>query len=380
MSRANYGNGAVFKRGKTWWVQYSYRGQRYRESAKSPNRTDAVRLLRQRLAELAQGRAPIAADRGTFEALAALMEQDYRINGRRSWDRVERALDHLRPFFAGRLTADITPATVTAYKAKRLEAGASPASVHYEVAALRRMFSLGVEQQVIASRPVIRGLKVDNARQGFFTAEQVTALLPHLPAEIRPVVAFAFYTGWRVRSEVLTLRWSQVDLSGGEVRLEVGTTKNGEARSFPFANLPALDTLLHERRAVTDAVEARRGGEPVPWVFHRNGKRIRDFRGAWERACQAIGLEGLIPHDLRRSAVRNLVNAGVPQDTAMKLTGHKTAAVFRRYNIVTRSETDGAVARLASFLEAKGEECHNKATAPARSVAGREAEELKKLR
>jgi integrase len=363
MSRAAYGNGAVYLRGRRWWISYSHRGRRFSESSGSGNRMDAVRLLRQRLAELGQGRAPIAEDRATFEALAQLLEQDYQINGRRSWDRANRALVHLRAAFAGTVAADFTPAAVTAYKSRRLQEGAAPATVQYEVSTLRRMCSLGVDQQLIAHRPAIRGLKVDNARQGFFTREHIEALLPQLPEALRPPVAFAFWTGWRIRSEVLTLRWSQVDLAAGEVRLEVGTTKNREARSFPFAPFPALDKLLHEQWAWAEALEARRH-LPVVYVFHRNGKQIRDFRGAWEKACKAIGLEGLIPHDLRRSAVRNLVNAGIPQDTAMKLTGHKTAAVFRRYNIVTRSETEDAVAKLAGYLERK--ECDKSATiAPA---------------
>lgn len=375
MSRRAYGNGAVYQRGATWWVRFSHRGRTYRESAKSPNRSDAVRLLRQRLAELGQGRAPIAEDRGTFEALAKLIEQDYTINGRRSWDRVKRGLAHLRTAFANTVAADLTPAAITAYKSRRLGAGAAPATVQYEIAALRRMCSLGVEHQLISHRPAIRGLKVDNARQGFFTREQLEALLPKLPHEIRAVIAFGFYTGWRIRAEVLPLRWEQVDLAAGEVRLEVGTTKNREGRTFPFARFPALEQLLEGRRAATDAAEASRG-VAVPWVFHRNGKRIRDLRGAWEKACQAIDLDGLVPHDLRRSAVRNLVNAGVPQDTAMKLTGHKTAAVFRRYNIVTRSETDEAVAKLAGFLE----ERHKSSTIGAPSASVPAGGELNKSR
>jgi hypothetical protein len=109
---------------------------------------------------------------------------------------------------------------------------------------------------------------------------------------------------------------------------------------FPFAQFPALDTLLHHQRDVTEAIERARG-VTVPWVFHRNGKRISDCRGSWWKALTAAGLQGRIMHDLRLSAVRNLGNAGVPELTAMKLTGHKARAVFDPYNIISTAETAG---------------------------------------
>jgi integrase len=150
-------------------------------------------------------------------------------------------------------------------------------------------------------------------------------------------------------------------------------------RVFPFAQAGTLDALLHRQRAIADQLEKDRG-VAVPWVFHRNGRRIKDCRSAWKQACTAAGLEGRLMHDLRRSAVRNLVNAGVPELTAMKLTGHKTHAVFDRYKIVSPSETAGAVAKLASYLEAQQEECHKTATIEAAKRGEPKAEELRKER
>ena len=132
-------------------------------------------------------------------------------------------------------------------------------------------------------------------------------------------------TGWRIHSEVFALPWRLVDFEAREVRLEAGMTKNSEGRIFPFSE--ALAAILTAQRAYTDAVQRERN-MIVPWVFHRNGKRVKDFYGAWDKACLAAGCPDRIPHDFRRTAVRNLVRAGVPEGVAMQLTGHKTRAVF----------------------------------------------------
>jgi hypothetical protein len=82
-----------------------------------------------------------------------------------------------------------------------------------------------------------------------------------------------------------------VDFSAQVVRLEPGTTKNGEGRSFPFATFPELAELLRKQRDVTTAVERARGCI-VPWVFHRAGRPVRSFRKAWAKACAEAGVPG----------------------------------------------------------------------------------------
>jgi Phage integrase family len=84
-------------------------------------------------------------------------------------------------------------------------------------------------------------------------------------------------------------------------------------------------------------------------VFHRNGKAIRDFRGTWEKACEAAGVQGRLVHDFRRTAVRNLERAGVPRSVAMKLTGHKTETVYRGYAIVSPADLKAGVEKLAKL-------------------------------
>ena len=153
-------------------------------------------------------------------------------------------------------------------------------------------------------------------------------------------------TGWRIASEVVPLEWRQVDWHGRVVRLEAGTTKNGDARTFPFT--AALETLLSAQ--LSEHERLKKAGRLVPFVFHRDGDPIRDFRGAWDTACEGAGCPGRIPHDCRRTAVRNLVRAGIPERVAMTLTGHKTRSVFERYNIVSDGDLRDAAARLDSAV------------------------------
>ena len=173
-------------------------------------------------------------------------------------------------------------------------------------------------------------------------------MLKHLPEYLGGFIEAAYITGWR-RGELLSLRWSQVDWETGTIRLERGTTKSGEPRSFPFGAHPGLAALLYEQRERTSAVE-RATGTVCPWVFHREGRQVRGwYYEAWGTACRKAGVPGRLVHDLRRSAVRNLVRAGVSEQVAMSITGHKTRSVFDRYHIVSSTDQVEAVRKLAAL-------------------------------
>src|SRR5262249_4047179 len=158
-------------------------------------------------------------------------------------------------------------------------------------------------------------------------------------------------------SEILTRQIRHVDLVNGWLRLDPNQTKNGDGRMFPF-DIPNLDFEL--RDILTDQIERnhayeRATGRIVPWLFHREGKPIKNFYGSWRTACELAGYsgkrkDGKVPHDFRRTAVRNLVRAGVPEVIAMKLTGHLTPSIFKRYAIVDANMLRDGVAKLAAFL------------------------------
>jgi integrase len=144
------------------------------------------------------------------------------------------------------------------------------------------------------------------------------------------------------------MTWRQVDLAAGTVRLEPGTTKNDEGRTFPVGALPKLDALLRAQRELTSVLE-REHGTLIPWVFHRKGKAIRSVHGAWHRACREAEVPGRLIHDLRRTAVRRFERAAVLRSVAMKLSGHKTESIYRRYAIVSEADLAEGVRKVASL-------------------------------
>src|SRR5262245_33944959 len=190
-------------------------------------------------------------------------------------------------------------------------------------------------------------LQERNVRAGFFEDHQYEDVRAQLPAYAQPVVTFAFITGWRVRSEVLTLQWRQVDFRAGIVRLDPGTTKNLEGRVFVMT--PELRATLEAQRQVIEEKQ-KATGSVIPWVFHRTkrGRQLKSFRKVWIQACIDAGVPGRILHDFRRTAVRNLERAGVPRSVAMKMVGHKTESVYRRYAIVDEAMLRDAAAKLAA--------------------------------
>jgi integrase len=275
------GTGRLFKRGQTWWIDFSYRGRRYRKSSGSSRKSDAQALLQEQLGLASQGKiGGPNDDQVTFEDLVAGIESDYRLKSRKSSDRLKNSLDHLRDAFGLDKAVEISTTRVQRYIATRMEEGAAPSTVQKEMAALKRMFRLSEQSGHLSQIPHIPVPQPRNTRTNFIDEGDLERLVGALPEHLRPVIQFAAVTGWRL-AEITNLKWAQVDTDVRVVRLSPGTTKNDEGREVPYGVLPELVTVIEGQRRYTDAIQRNRA-QIVPWVFHRNGKRLSDFRGACE--------------------------------------------------------------------------------------------------
>jgi integrase len=382
MTRAR-GTGSLFRktykrngrtyREPTWTIQFYVNGRRVREATGLRNKQAAQRELNKKLYQVGndtyQPTEPIRC-----EALFAGLKEHY-LNDRRT-DTAARLgwqwTQHLGPRFAHVLATRVTTDSVTRYIAERREEGAANATINRELSALRRMFNLGKRSTPPKLRevPYIPLLKENNVRKGFVEDADFSQLAAEAKELwLRTFLELAYTYGWR-KGELLKLRVRQVDLRTGKIRLDPGTTKNGEGREVEMTT--TLRSLLQLCVAGKDREECVLTREV------KEGKRIVhypvvDMRDAWWNLCVRAGLgefvccvcaraitkrkrcecgsrereyRGLIPHDLRRSAAKALRRAGVPQSVVMAMGGWKTPDMFRRYAIVSTADQRAAVEAL----------------------------------
>lgn len=204
MPKYKHGSGSIYRRGKVWWLKYYVNKQSVYESAETTDRTEARRRLQAKVGQMAEGRyVGPAVERITFDELAHDLITDYENNGRKSLRELKIRLNkHLLPFFSGRKAHQIKTTDVEEYKRRRLAEQASHAAINRELAAVKRAFTLGLRAEKITKKPYIALLEEDNVRQGFFEPWQFEQVLAKLPEPLRPPVTFAYYTGWRIHSEI----------------------------------------------------------------------------------------------------------------------------------------------------------------------------------
>jgi integrase len=367
--------GMIYKRGKVFWIKYYRNGKPFFESSKSEKEGEARKLLRKREGEISSGKLPgIYFDRVKFGHLKDDLIADYKVNGKKSLRSVQFSLAHLEKFFGGMRVTAITTPKINAYIQDRRQwtceiceerfdaqntcpycnstkviPGATNATINRELSALKRMLNLGARQSPpkVDRVPYIPLLRENNIRKGFFEHGDFLALRDALPDHLKGFATFAYKTGWRV-SEISNLKWSQVDLAQGIVWLQPGETKNDEGRTV------YLDEELRE--IFKNQKDLRKKNKILtPYVFtnEEGTDRIKDFRKSWNKACEKAKIGKRLFHDFRRTAVRNMVRAGVPERVAMMVSGHKTRSVFERYNIVSDSDLRLAAQSQEEYLRSQ---------------------------
>ncbi|MBF0328393.1 MAG: site-specific integrase [Nitrospirae bacterium] len=234
-------------------------------------------------------------------------------------------------------TNEITTNNINKYIDNRQKNGAN-ATINRELAALKRMFSIGFNQ---TPHKIIRipSLTEHNVRTGYFEHHEYLKMCDVLPSHIKPVFIMGYRTGMRI-SEILSLNWETVNIF--DRRITLVNTKNNEPRIIPLVG-ELFDTIL-KQKVLCDSSYSK-----FPYVFSRNRKQIKDFRGVWNAAFEKAAIERKLFHDLRRTAVRNMVRAGVAEKVSMQISGHKTRDVFERYHIVNEDDLKLAFQKVDSM-------------------------------
>ena len=335
------GDGSVFLRGRIWWIAYSFRGKLYQESSKSADERQARKLLRARLGKVDKPNFvdPAKELRLTIRNMKQQLEMDYERKQNKSLKTLKYCFAHVEDFFEFHRVVDITEPEIDKFIETRLRAGAERSSINRSLAYLRRGFRLMFEKRMISRVPVIKLLDGENVRQGFVAVAEMSALLEKVTdPDARDIIEFLYASGWR-SNEAKELRWSWID--GDMIRLPAEHSKNKKARLLPIVG------------TIREVIERRQDKRQLhcEFVFHRNGRPIRHFRKGFKAAAKDIGCEGLLPHDMRRSAVRNFRRSGLSEHEGMALSGHRTAAIYRRYDIIAEEDLAESMKRVDEHVK-----------------------------
>lgn len=283
-------------------------------------------------------------EKATVGDLCALVIEDYRLRKLRDLKIVEwRYNAHVKPVLGSLPVSRFGSAQVKQYVKIRRQAEASDTTINRELSIVRRGFTLGLREDppLVRHQVNIPKLEEDNVRQGFLEQEQYEKLLEEMPANLKALYVCGYHTGAR-KNELRRIQWTQVDSESSVIRLAVSQTKGKKARVLPIYG------------DMSRWLESQRESAPAgnPWVFH--GERnhpISNHLNGWVEACERAGLAGLLFHDLRRSAVRNMKRAGIQDKVAMEISGHRTRSVFDRYNIVDEGDVANAAEKLEQYAK-----------------------------
>jgi integrase len=349
--RRGDGKGRVFRRPRSRSLWIAYCGPRrdgdggtawgeIRESANTEDETKAARLLRKRLREVSNDREGLqrfrgaAGERVTLTELLDGLETSFELRGKKSLPQLRSHMKHVRGYFQNAKAADVTTASVRDYVAGRKEQGAANSTCNHESKAIGQAFALAVEDGRIAFAPKMpKSLSErDGIREVRFSPEQADAIAAAFQ-KWGDLDAFDFWTWMRVSggmrpSAITALTWDSLDCDSWTLRLPARDDKSGYGRPIPLEG--------ETRKVIERRMNGRRPG--VPWIFHYQGRKLTTdyFRKfvlypVLKELGLPAGRAGFYLYDLKRTGMLEVRSAGVPEDLAMRLSGHRTKETYRRY-------------------------------------------------
>jgi integrase len=364
---------AIYKRGGVYWFSFVFDGRRIQKSTKQGNRKAAIDIESAYRTALAKGEVGITSEKKERRTVGQLLDElkaNYEANGKLS-PQNESLLARAKEAFDSKLAIELTTDDLKKYMERRKATGSQNATINRVTEVLRRAYKL-------AGLPAPKMEKLSeagNARQGFLSETELDALIAHLPAELQDFTRFAAACGMR-KGEIAGLTWKMVE--GDELHIPADICKNRKGRVLPLTG--ELAEIVERRRA---ALPREKNGtvQMCEFIFHRGGSAVAELRKSWQTAAIAAGLglmrcpkckeqsaekyckkckaarkyEGKLFHDLRRTAVRNMVKAGVNTQVAKQWSGHKSDSMFERYSILTTDDMREAARRTEEYRKTQRE-------------------------
>ena len=337
---ARRGDG-IYQRGSTWWLDFTHEGKRHVvRIGKGISRTVAREIAGIKRAAILKGEAGIGGPKRSDLPIEKAGELFTVANKRRRTVRTYRqCVERLTAAFAGRRLSEVSAFDLERYKRDRIEAGVR-VMVNRELACLRALYNRCREwDQYEGDNPAARVklLRESRGRLRFLEPAEEAQLLAAAREPLRTMLLVGLHAGLRLRSEALTLRWPDIDLTRGLVTVQAAYAKSGAARSVPLNRpLRAALTALRARTAGTDYVFTWRDGAPYGSI-----------RTTFQTACRAAGLTGVTPHVLRHTFASRLAMAGVDPRTIQELGGWASLEMVERYTHLSPTHKAEAVERIA---------------------------------
>jgi integrase len=366
MAKRERGTGSVIKlnigkdangdpiKSRYWYILFYHNGRKVRESSESESKMVAEKLLQRRMGEMGLGLTPEQdVKRVKYEQVRDAWFAEHKNQGRYTYTRTDgtqtiNGLDHLDKFFKGVAVVRIDADMLRSYIESRRKAGIADPTIRRNLVMLRSMLNMARKEGKLrlVDIPHFPMPKDSSPRTGFVNPDVFGKLLEELPKNLRPLITFVYYTGCR-KGAALKITWSMVNKECTEILLPGEITKSGQPLTLPLVGTGLKEVSVVLRKMF------RKDGQ----VFDATNLRV-----AWNQACHKLGLgvyekrlyKGLTIHDLRRSAARNLIRAGVPRGVAMQITGHKTEAVFERYNITDTADVKDALVKVGQYVKLGG--------------------------